>query len=289
MKLTALQLSQAGFDSDTIKSYVDMQVPLLEKGGFTKNEIYKSYGIIETNSKALSDNDMQQDTTAITENSLELGKKSNLMKSSENETQDTINTSKTSDGKYNIKDTTFDLLKEQDQYCFTYKLGITLFKDDEEGRLGFVDNNILIDFFDVVYDKNKFRTNEHLSLAESALNDEQVKTMEGLQAKDVIGGNLGYLEDKKRYVFDKEYTEAQEETEFNKPIKVLHTAFSTGQNSKTILEYAKTNYGFNDMQTMVLNEFMSFVSSLESDNKNIYNADGSAGGLFQKRKMDTCN
>ena len=94
MKLTALQLSQAGFDSDTIKSYVDMQVPLLEKGGFTKNEIYKSYGIIETNSKALSDNDMQQDTTAITENSLELGKKSNLMKASENETQDTINTSK---------------------------------------------------------------------------------------------------------------------------------------------------------------------------------------------------
>ena len=285
MKLTALQLSQAGFDSDTIKSYVDMQVPLLEKGGFTKNEIYKSYGIIETNSKALSDNDMQQDTTAITENSLELGKKSNLMKSSENETQDTINTSKTSDGKYNIKDTTFDLLKEQDQERIVTKIdeAYKLFKDDEEGRLGFVDNWMEKHYSNVVYDKNKFRTNEHLSLAESALNDEQVKTMEGLQAKDVIGGNLGYLEDKKRYVFDKEYTEAQEETEFNKPIKVLHTAFSTGQNSKTILEYAKTNYGFNDMQTMVLNEFMSFVSSLESDNKNIYNADGSAGGLFQFR------
>ena len=73
MKLTALQLSQAGFDNDTIKSYVDMQVPLLEKGGFTKNEIYKSYGITETNSKAFSDNDMQEDTTAISEPHLPLG------------------------------------------------------------------------------------------------------------------------------------------------------------------------------------------------------------------------
>ena len=31
MKITALQLSQAGFNNDTIKSYVDNQVPLLEK------------------------------------------------------------------------------------------------------------------------------------------------------------------------------------------------------------------------------------------------------------------
>ena len=286
MKLTALQLSQAGFDSDTIKSYVDMQVPLLEKGGFTKNEIYKSYGIIETNSKALSDNDMQEDTTAITENSLELGKKSNLMKASENETQDTINTSKTSDGKYNIKDTTFDLLKEQDQERIVTKIdeAYKLFKDDEEGRLGFVDNWMEKHYSNVVYDKNKFRTNEHLSLAESALNDEQVKMMEGLQAKDVIGGNLGYLGDKKRYVFDKEYTEAEKETEFNKPIKVLHTGFSTGQHSKTILESAKINLGRNDMEIMVLNEFASFSSGILSNNMNIYNHDGTKGGIFQFSK-----
>ena len=111
-----------------------------------------------------------------------------------------------------------------------------------------------------------------------------IKTMEGLHAKDIIGGNQGYNEETGRYVFDKQYTEAEEERKFNEPINVLHTAFTTGNNTLALLEYTKQNYGFNDMDNMYLNEFMSFVSALESDNKNIYNADGSAAGLFQFRK-----
>jgi len=285
MKLTALQLSQAGFDNDTIKSYVDMQVPLLEKGGFTKNEIYKSYGITETNSKALSETDMQEDTTAITNNETTLGKKTSLMKVSDIETQDTIQSNKTTDGKYNIKNTTFELLKDENKVEITNKIdeAYKLFKEDEEGRIGFMDNYMENYYPNVVYDSSKLKS-QPLSLAESALNDEQQKTIKGLHAKDIIGGNQGYNEETGRYVFDKQYTEAEEERKFNEPINVLHTAFTTGNNTLALLEYTKQNYGFNDMDNMYLNEFMSFVSALESDNKNIYNADGSAAGLFQFRK-----
>ena len=285
MKLTALQLSQAGFDNDTIKSYVDMQVPLLEKGGFTKNEIYKSYGITETNSKALSETDMQEDTTAITNNETTLGKKNSLMKVSDIETQNTIQSNKTTDGKYNIKNTTFELLKDENKVEITNKIdeAYKLFKEDEEGRIGFMDNYMENYYPNVVYDSSKLKS-QPLSLAESALNDEQQKTIEGLHAKDIIGGNQGYNEETGRYVFDKKYVEAEEERKFNEPINVLHTAFTTGNNTLALLEYTKKNYGFNDMDNMYLNEFMSFVSALESDNKNIYNADGSAAGLFQFRK-----
>ena len=159
MKLTALQLSQAGFDNDTIKSYVDMQVPLLEKGGFTKNEIYKSYGITETNSKALSETDMQEDTTAITNNEMPLGKKTSLMALQDDETSNTIQSNKTSDGKYNIKNTTFELLKDENKVEIVNKIdeAYKLFKEDEEGRIGFVDNYMENYYPNVVYDASKLK------------------------------------------------------------------------------------------------------------------------------------
>ena len=293
MKLTALQLSQAGFDSDTIKSYVDMQVPLLEKGGFTKNEIYKSYGITETNSKAFSDNDMQEDTTAISEPHLPLGKKNNLKQFSEKETQNTINTSKTSDGKYNIKDTLFETLKEENKIEIVNKIdeAYKMFKDDGEGRVGFVDNYMENYYPNVVYDKEKFGTKADLTLAESALNDQQTKMIDGLQAKDVMGGNLGYLKDEGRYVFDKQYTEENKKfnpiidgKDFKEPVKILHPTYSDGPNSLAVREQAKQSLSLNDMENMYINEFLSFVSGVSSGNKNIYNSDGTKGGIFQFSK-----
>ena len=286
MKITALQLSQAGFNNDTIKSYVDNQVPLLEKAGFSKNEIYKSYGITQVQNTPLHDFDMMEDTTAITDNSMTIGQKSSLMKTQDQENANTINSSKTSDAKYNLKNTTFDLLKNEDQAKIVEKIGeaYKLFKEDDEGRIGFIDNWMENYYPNIAYEKKNFMNNPELSLAESALNDEQVKMMDGLTAKDKISGNLGFNQEEGRYVFDQNFVEAEKERKFNEKINVLHTAFSTGQNTLSLLEYTKQNYGFNDMQNMYLNEFMSFVSALESDNKNIYNADGSAAGLFQFRK-----
>ena len=286
MKITALQLSQAGFDADTVKSYVDTQIPLLEKAGFNKKEIYNSYGIVPIKSNSLLDTDMQDDTTAITENQMPLGKKTSLMKLQDDENADTIKSNKTSDGKYNLKNTTFDLLKNEDQAKIVKKIdeAYKLFKEDENGRIGFIDNWMEKYYPNIAYEKEKFKGGVDLTLAESALNDEQVKLLENAQAKDAIAGNFGFDKDTGRYLFDTNFEQAEDERKANEPVNVLHTAFSTGANSKTILEYAKQNYQFNDMQIMYLNEFMSFVSALESNNRNIYNADGSAGGLFQFRK-----
>jgi hypothetical protein len=286
MKITALQLSQAGFDADTVKSYVDTQIPLLEKAGFNKKEIYNSYGIVPIKSNSLLDTDMQDDTTAITENQMPLGKKTSLMKLQDDENADTIKSNKTSDGKYNLKNTTFDLLKNEDQAKIVNKIdeAYKLFKEDENGRVGFIDNWMEKYYPNIAYEKEKFKGGVDLTLAESALNDEQVKLLENAQAKDAIAGNFGFNQETGRYLFDTNFEQAEDERKANEPVNVLHTAFSTGANSKTILEYAKQNYQFNDMQIMYLNEFMSFVSALESNNRNIYNADGSAGGLFQFRK-----
>jgi len=286
MKITALQLSQAGFDTDTIKSYVDTQIPLLEKAGFNKKEIYNSYGIVPIKSNSLLDTDMQEDTTAITENQLPLGKKTSLMKLQDEENANTIKSNKTSDGKYNLKNTTFDLLKNEDQAKIVNKIdeAYKLFKEDDDGRVGFIDNWMEKYYPNIAYEKEKFKSGVDLTLAESALNDEQVKLLENAQAKDAIAGNFGFNQETGRYLFDTNFEQAEDERKANEPVNVLHTAFSTGANSKTILEYAKQNYEFNDMQIMYLNEFMSFVSALESNNRNIYNADGSAGGLFQFRK-----
>ena len=286
MKITALQLSQAGFDTDTIKSYVDTQIPLLEKAGFNKKEIYNSYGIVPIKSNSLLDTDMQEDTTAITENQLPLGKKTSLMKLQDEENANTIKSNKTSDGKYNLKNTTFDLLKNEDQAKIVNKIdeAYKLFKEDDDGRVGFIDNWMEKYYPNIAYEKEKFKGGVDLTLAESALNDEQVKLLENAQAKDAIAGNFGFNQETGRYLFDTNFEQAEDERKANEPVNVLHTAFSTGANSKTILEYAKQNYQFNDMQIMYLNEFMSFVSALESNNRNIYNADGSAGGLFQFRK-----
>ena len=286
MKITALQLSQAGFDTDTIKSYVDTQVPLLEKAGFNKKEIYNSYGIVPIKSNSLLDTDMQEDTTAITENQMPLGKKTSLMKLQDDENADTIKSNKTSDGKYNLKNTTFDLLKNKDQAKILNKIdeAYKLFKEDDNGRVGFIDNWMEKYYPNIAYEKEKFKGGVDLTLAESALNDEQVKLLENAQAKDAIAGNFGFNKETGRYLFDTNYEQAEDERKANEPVNVLHTAFSTGANSKTMLEYAKQNYEFNDLQIMYLNEFMSFVSALESNNRNIYNADGSAGGLFQFRK-----
>ena len=89
MKLTALQLSQAGFSADTVKSYVDSQVPLLEKAGFSKNEIYQSYGVTQLN-PAITDTDMQGDTTAINNQHIEMGKISSVMKKSQSDIENKV-------------------------------------------------------------------------------------------------------------------------------------------------------------------------------------------------------
>ena len=53
MKITTLQLKQAGFRDDDIISFVDLQRPLLKSAGFSDYEIYSAFGIKNPNSNVI--------------------------------------------------------------------------------------------------------------------------------------------------------------------------------------------------------------------------------------------
>lgn len=60
MKLTATQLRQAGFDEETILSLIEDQRPILKQAGFSDVEINKEFGIAQTHSNSLLNEDMQE-------------------------------------------------------------------------------------------------------------------------------------------------------------------------------------------------------------------------------------
>ena len=293
MKLTALQLSQAGFSADTVKSYVDSQVPLLEKAGFSKNEIYQSYGVTQLN-PAITDTDMQGDTTAINNQHIEMGKISSVMKKNQSDIENKVAESNvTSDGEYKIKNLTIDKLTSDSQKDITNKISeaYKLFKTDDNGRVGHVSNYMETHYPNVIYDKKALLNNEDLSVAENVLNEDQQALMEGVEAQDILGGNIGYNKDQKRYVFDDGFEKAVEQTEQKlksakkaKKYKILNTPNSTGEKSKSILSFASNKFGWNKLQEMHINEFVSFISALESNNRNINNQNSTAAGYFQHTK-----
>lgn len=58
MKLTALQLKQAGFDDETILGFIETQRPILKQAGFSDQEINKTYGIVPKSSLAITDKEL---------------------------------------------------------------------------------------------------------------------------------------------------------------------------------------------------------------------------------------
>ena len=48
-----------------------------------------------------------------------------------------------------------------------------------------------------------------------------------------------------------------------------------------MLKWAVNHYGWNEQELEIWNNYISFISALESDNRNIGSKDGSAWGVFQ--------
>ncbi len=61
MKITALELSQAGFREDTILEMIEKQRPALKKAGFSDVEINEAYNIQPTSSSLLTDDIVDED------------------------------------------------------------------------------------------------------------------------------------------------------------------------------------------------------------------------------------
>ena len=298
MRLTALQLRQAGFDEDTVLSFVENQRPILKKAGFSDFEINKEFGIQPIKSKSLISEDYQDANDGFGSQKL-LGNKSQLENNQDNQTAKDVEQDKAKKNRNNtIK--TFDLLKQDDQKRILNRIdeAYKLFKEDGEGRVGFISTFMEENYPYVPYNAKNFYENRDLTVAESAVNDTQVNTsiIDNEIKRDIIEGKIGFDSETNRYIFNAEHLEAEKdrllkkqkedfikEQADNNP-KILHTQYTTGKHTNNMLESAKEYFKVDDIQISNLNEFISIVASAESNNRNIVGYDGNAAGLFQFRK-----
>lgn len=298
MKLTALQLKQAGFDDETILGFIETQRPILKQAGFSDQEINKTYGIVPKSSLAITDKELGDNPSDVYENHPPLGSKPLLEKKTDEQTKNNVEQNKAQ--KYQIQNkTTFDLLKDEDQKNILGKIdeAYKLFKEDSEGRVGFISNWMEDVYPNVTYDKSQFLTDRDLNVAESAMNEinnQDLLTAE--RTKDILTGKVGYDRENFRYTFDKDFVEAEAirldkeakekfiEEESKKYPKILNTSYTTGPNALQMMESAKQYYGANDFEMQNFNEFFSFLSAVESDNRNIHNPNSTAAGYFQMTK-----
>ena len=139
-------------------------------------------------------------------------------------------------------------------------------------------------------DKNKeekIKATEKTSKFDVPIND-KLDELEALQSHTigsmVSDQDVFLVADEKIKEIEKEHAERiAEDFDEGKHFKkeILHTEVTTGQESRKVLNHLKEHYGWSDLDAYTFNTFISFVSALESDNRNIYNKSGNAKGLFQ--------
>ena len=140
-QLTALQLYQAGFSESQILGFINDQRKALKAAGFTDIEINEHYGIGQTHSSAIKPEHLSPPVENIYTQHNELGKMDQVTKNNEKEKilddKDII-----AKNAFNNEKMLFKNFAIEDQRNI-FEMAITaskLFKDDEDGRLGFMDN-----------------------------------------------------------------------------------------------------------------------------------------------------
>tara|TARA_X000001388_G_scaffold54179_1_gene39755 strand:- start:304 stop:7293 length:6990 start_codon:yes stop_codon:yes gene_type:complete len=295
--ITSLQLKNAGFNDDQITHWVDQQRGMLKKAGYSDMEINKAYGlrinkteelnhIVNDIDTSLSLNIHKNDTT-----NLEKSNSVNTVVSKKDVTSNNALIDK------NIKDKNeFAQLSAKEQMDINNMLSFayTQYKD-EDGRKTYINNYLTNHFPDLVPDDIKLQDSNDATLIESSVNDKPIDTanLDNIEAKKILTGEVGY--NNGEYTYSKEFekeenkrkiTETAESLEKEiqeKRFKVLDPYWTTGKESTNLLKYMSEYYGWNEQQMNNFNLFVSFVSALESDNRNIYSKDGEAKGLFQFR------
>jgi len=297
--LTTLQLKQAGFSDDAIVHWVNNQRPLLKNAGFSDMEINNAYGIKPTDLGSINTEIMNNESNvSINENTVHTDGVTSLNNKNtvgKDKSIDTINSSLDKDYEKIEK----LKLPNEDKTKIKTMLQTSLdnFKGDDKGRVGFEETWLNDHYPDITLNDIKFSEDKDVDLLSTALNDKQVELLQGAEAKDILNGNIGYNSKENKFVFSKEYEDEirparlkQKEKELIEGVKkqkyklyVLNTPLTTGQESRKVLNFAQDYYGANEQQLNNFNTFISYVSTLESDNRNIYSRDGEAKGLFQFR------
>ena len=296
--ITTLQLKNAGFNDDQITYWVDQQRPFLKKAGFSDMEINKHYGLRINKSNDLghitADNDMSMSMNINAE------KTDTNLKIIENQkvTEDkdkVIEKHNLNIDKNIAKKNEYLKLNKTDQANINTMIAnaYSTFTDDEKGRKSYIEN-YLVQFYPQLV-KEELHGNNDLNLVESSINDKHDSIMEGIEARDILEGKVGYNSETQKYLFSGEFREEEEKFKIKQTaeklekkiqkerFKILDPWWTTGKESSNILKYMAEYYGWNEQQVNNFNNFISMVATIESDNKNIYSRDGEAKGLWQFR------
>ena len=181
-------------------------------------------------------------------------------------------------------DTEASLLQEEKHAPFPNKI-------EELNKKQIKDSDKSEQSINVEIDKNKeekIKAVDKTSKFDVPIND-KLDELEVLQSKELLVGkdnDVFLVDDEKIKALEKAHAEKiAKNFEKGKHFKkeILHTEVTTGQETRRVLNHLKEYYGWSDLDAYTFNTFISVVSGIESDNRNIYSEDGKAKGLFQWR------
>ena len=300
-RFTPLMLKQAGFNDTQVVDWIDNQRQYLKTAGFSDFDINEAYGLKQTSSKAITSKDMSSAVSDVFPQHEELGKKTALENKTNKQNENIINTNLINDNHTkNIDGTNYNNLieAEQEQISLMYENAKKLFLDNDDGKVGYANEWFDKNKPDVDKESTKFLDDSDLTVIETLLNEDQKKMLEAMEARDILEGNVGYNTDKQKYTippdeFQKievekllklEEERLVKKQEKEATVKILNTNTTTGESTLPLLAHAKLTFNVNDWEVGRLNEAASFISSIESDNRNIKNENSSAAGYFQLTK-----
>lgn len=253
MRLTLLQLKQAGFDDDSIASLLEQQRPTLKAAGFSDFQINKSLGLRPKSTFA-----PEEDFTIADQKPID---NSGIL-ASQPETSDVMKATKSKGVKEEIQ--------EEEQ--------------DEQEDMQFIANNEnLKSIFDIFAPDIKER--DRAFLEETALRIEQ--SLMPLNALDLQREKYGDVLTKK-VTGSGQYAPTKQEEIREPKLKIPNPDTTTGPLSMKMLMTVQNpleDRPATPEELFYMNEFAGIVMAIESDGRNIINNAGYAG-YFQYGKPD---
>ena len=185
-RFTPLMLKQAGFNDTQVVDWIDNQRQYLKTAGFSDFDINEAYGLKQQNSKAITSKDMSSSVSDVFPQHQELGKNTALENKTNKQNENIINTNLINDNhNKNIDGTNYNNLieAEQDQISLMYENAKTLFKDNDEGKVGYVNEWFDKNLPNVDKESTKFLDDSDLTVIETLLNEDQKKMLENMEAR----------------------------------------------------------------------------------------------------------
>ena len=277
--VTVLQLKQAGFSDEHIINFTNSKRPFLKAAGFSDSEINSHYGISQQtwdyfNESLLSGQDKnlivetEKNTVikpktdgTLTENAIASG---NVLIDTEGqiankETSTVVGNSNGLIGKDNMRG---ELVNQPEMSLFNQELAKSIAEAEE--------NKAPVYKWEDLTDAQKMQLKMGGGFWTGDPSKGLAERGERILSKDILYPN-------------QKFTQREEEKREERP-NVLNTLVTSGEHTLTLLDGIQKANGLSDFQVDTINEAVSFLSPIESANRNILNETGTKGGVFQLRQ-----